>query len=115
MSCILGLFYIVKALDQAADVKFVTETDQHPHLSTAKIDADSLKAILIAELSLLSMVILLSATIFQSKTCEDSVPELYYGAVIFLVVVYTVLLLMRLFRTKNILKMMRILVMQQIL
>ena len=106
VSCILGLFYIVKALDQAADVKFVTETDQHPHLSTAKIDAREKfgKVISIAELSLLSMVIFLSATIFQSKTCEDSVPELYYGAVIFLVVVYTVLLLMCLFRTKTILE-----------
>ena len=106
VSCILGLFYIVKALDQAADVKFVSESDQHPHLSTAKIDAREKfgRVISLGELSLLSMVIFLSATIFQSKTCEDSVPELYYGAVIYLVVVYVVLLLMCLFRIKRILE-----------
>jgi hypothetical protein len=89
---IRAVLYSIKAFGELNHVRFVSTFEQHPRISPKQLqDEKQMRKIFVAsELSLWGLVGWLSYTVFLSRTCEDSVPELYYGAMIFLTEMYIV-------------------------
>eukprot|EP00505_MAST-04D_sp_SCG-Rhode-Island_P003140 Stramenopile-MAST_4_protein_3140 len=86
-----GLF-LLSSIQDMLNVRFVIHHEQHPRMNPFQIKRKKKldRLFVVSSVALWLLVIWLSYTVFESQTCADSVPELYYGAMFFLTEMYLV-------------------------